>query len=201
MKALLFSSLAFTIVIFAGCNEPKQTLKKPQAKYPALNAKILQTIPDNELDSAIVDHVFSKIGGDYEHEYQTVTSMSKGFQMAYSTWWVEAEVHNGGFNQYFWNSSGKFRNEAVEGFKLIGAIEHEKLLVEAIELQKQQESKLEQQKAKGTIEAFSESYKDNPLNKLDERFYKLTEKAGNMRIQFIRSHPELFVSDLAQKPQ
>jgi hypothetical protein len=194
MKMLV---LLLTVGLFAfvGCDKPKQIVKKPETKYPVITAQILQAIPDNELDYAIVDHVSGKIGGDYNHSHQIVTSMSKGFQMVYSTWWVDAEVNNGGFNQYFWNSAGEFRNEALEGFKLLGAVEHETLMAEAIEVYKVEESKIKQQKAKGTMEGFSESYKDNPLNKLDDRFYKLAEDAGKMRVKFIREHPDLFISN------
>ena len=53
---------------------------------------------------------------------------------------------------------------------------------------------LKRQQAKGTVEAFSESYKDNPLNKLDKHFYDLKEDVAGLRLKYIREHPELFVS-------
>lgn len=111
----------------------------------------------------------------------------------YATWWVEAEVYNGGFNQYFWNSSGEFRTEALEGYKLIGAVDHEKLMADALRVYSSVEGKLKEQQAKGTLAAFSESYKDNPLTKLDDQFYALKEDVSAMRVKFIREHADMFV--------
>jgi hypothetical protein len=193
MRTLLATFLALSWLL-GGCGKPHAKFKVPPPTYPVLTFEILKGIPDDKLEGAVLDHVGSKIGEDYEHEHAIVTSMSKGFQMVYATVELEDEVANGGFNQYFFNSTGEFRNEALEGYKLLGAAEHEKITAEAIRVYNEIKPKLEEAKAKGTIEAFSQSYKDNPLNKLDDRFYDLKEDTSAMRVKFIREHPELFVS-------
>ncbi len=40
-----------------------------------------------------------------------------------SVWLLEADINNGGFNQYFWNSSGDFANQVVSSLHKIGAEE------------------------------------------------------------------------------
>lgn len=40
-----------------------------------------------------------------------------------SVWMLEAEVNNGGFNQYYWNSAGELATETVASLKEIGANE------------------------------------------------------------------------------
>ena len=40
-----------------------------------------------------------------------------------SVWFLEAEVNNGGFNQYYWNSAGELAAETVNSLKEIGAHE------------------------------------------------------------------------------
>ena len=45
---------------------------------------------------------------------------------------LRSEVCNGGFGQYFWNSSCRLAPEALEGLSLIGATKHAELLSEAI---------------------------------------------------------------------
>jgi hypothetical protein len=193
MKNLL-AALFVLAWIGAGCGKPKEQFKIPPPQYPVLTLEILRALPDEKLEGAILDHIRSKVGEDYEHEYRIVTSLSKGFQMVYATSWVEGEVDNGGFNQYFWNPSGAFRIEALEGYKLIGATQHEQIMAEAIKVYAAIESKLKQQQEKGTLKAFSDSYKDNPLNKLDDQFYELKENVSALRVRFIREHPDLFVS-------
>jgi len=107
-------------------------------KYPVLTLEILKAIPDEKLEAAIVDHADYKIGDNSDGEYKIVTGLSKGLQIIYSTWLVEEEVDNGGFNQYFWNSSGQYQKEALEGFKLLGAKEHAGLMDEAIAIYNQE---------------------------------------------------------------
>ena len=49
----------------------------------------------------------------------------------------------------------------------------------------------------GTMESFSESYKDNPLNDLDTEFYNLydSEKIGELRIKYIRENKNEFITE------
>jgi len=48
--------------------------------------------------------------------------------------WCQKEVRNGGFAQFFENSTGMLTPEALQGFKMIGATSYAKLLREAISL-------------------------------------------------------------------
>jgi hypothetical protein len=191
---VLLPTLLVLVWIVGGCGKPREQFKIPPPQYPVLTLEILKALPDEKLEGAVVDHIRSKLDHNYEREYEIVTSLSKGFQIVHATWMVEGEVNNGGFNQYFWNSSGKFQAEALEGYKLLGATEHEKLMAEAIKVHKSIENKLKVQQDKGTIQAFSDSYKDNPLNKLDDQFYGLKEDASALRIKYIRGNLDLFVS-------
>jgi hypothetical protein len=190
-----FFMLAIATIALTGCNKTEQPANKTQSKYPALTPEILRGIPDNELEEAVLDYVSSKIGNNYEHEHEIVTTLPKGFQTIYSTWWVEAEVNNGGFNQYFWNSAGQFRKEALEGYKILGATEHADLMDQAIKIYDQEAGRLQKFKEKGTVAAFSESYKDDPLKQCDDKFYKIKTDVSALRVKFIREHSELFVGN------
>lgn len=182
------------VVLLTGCGESNQSkTAKYISKYPALTTDILKSLPDEKLEHAILDYTYGKIGDDYENALKTITALPNGFQMVYATTGVEMEVNNGGFNQYFWNSTGQFQRQAIDGYKLIGATAHSELVAEAVQIQAKQEAKMKKFKDADTTTAFSESYKDNPLNKCDSKFYKLTENASALRIKFIREHLELFV--------
>jgi len=43
-------------------------------------------------------------------------------------WIADAEINNGGFDQFYWNSTGDLALEAVEGFELIGANEKSSII-------------------------------------------------------------------------
>ncbi len=50
-----------------------------------------------------------------------VSVLSEAERIFYITQTLEMEVNNGGFSQFFYNSSGKFSNELVRAFAAIGA--------------------------------------------------------------------------------
>src|SRR5437867_8665395 len=110
--------------------------------FSSFDLSTLDNIPDDKLEQAIIDYVFLKIGDDFEQEAEVVSELTPGFRAIYTTWCLEAEVDNGGFNQYFWNSEGRLATLAVEGFKRIGAPEYAELLQRAIALWKSEESTL-----------------------------------------------------------
>ncbi len=55
----------------------------------------------------------------------------KNFLLAFS---FDGEVQNGGFCQMFYNDSGKYTYQTVDALHTIGALDAEKLLIEAIAL-------------------------------------------------------------------
>ncbi len=70
------------------------------------------------------EQISTRIGDRWTHVYESVMSMPRLLSLAWSTWGVEADVLNGGLNQYFWNSAGQFAVEAVEGLDELGLKEH-----------------------------------------------------------------------------
>jgi len=152
----------------------------------------IEATPDDELEQLIIDEIERRVGDDYDHNHEIVLSMPKGFRVIYATWLLDAEVNNGGFNQFFWNSSGQFAPEALEGLRQIGAKKHEELLQRAIRIHNEEKTTIEKLKQQGTLEAFSESYKHTKLNKLDDEYYKLPEGLGKLNVQYIRDHADLF---------
>jgi hypothetical protein len=162
-------------------------------RYPTLTAEILKKIPDDKLEQAIMDFIdcYAQRKGVSEHD--VIKTLSPGFIAIYTTWWVEAEVVNGGFNQYFFNSSGSFASEAVAGFDLIGTPALARLMERAIAINRENQEKNKKLNVPRTLEAFSKSYKGNRLNKLDDEFYAQMEGLWKTRVRFIRANPHLFI--------
>lgn len=46
--------------------------------------------------------------------------LNQGRQMVVRFYWLNAEVSNGGLDQYFWNSSGDFAQDTVRDLQIIG---------------------------------------------------------------------------------
>ena len=70
----------------------------------------------NEFVVAMTEHL------DHKTKYgEDVTILSEAERIFYITQTLEMEVNNGGFSQFFYNSSGDFSNELVSAFTTIGA--------------------------------------------------------------------------------
>lgn len=160
--------------------------------YKVLSPKIINTIADDDLEQAIIDYIDVKVGKNYHNQYQIVTSMSKGFQAIYTTWWVEAEVNNGGFDQYFFNSTQQFALEALEGFIEIGAVRNATLMGKAIQIAIRKVPEMKKYREEGALDAFSETYKTTELTQLDDEFFEYPEDLSRLRIDYIRRNLDLF---------
>jgi hypothetical protein len=163
--------------------------------YKRLTPEILASIPDDKLEQAIVDYVYEKVAGRHDQEARIIRGMSDGLRATHATWVVEAEVNNGGFNQFFWNSSQEYAGEAVAGFALFELPTLAQLMLRAIAVNDKETARLKKFKKRGSLEAFSESYKENPINDLDKQFYEAAKSLSATRIAFIRKHPDLFVGE------
>lgn len=171
---------------------------KNRPVFTELTLQILDSVHDDNLEQIIIDNIFSKQDsiGSNETNYSIIKSLSKGRQAVFATWGLEAEVNNGGFNQYFYNfsTSGQYAEEAADGFVLIGANKYANLTQRAIDLYMKNIKYFENYKD-GTLESFSKSYDNNPLDKLDKEFYALdsVEHISKLRIHYIRKHKNEFI--------
>jgi hypothetical protein len=171
-------------------------LKRPI--YSVLTVNILDSIYDDVLEQTIIDNIFNKLNSNdsSEKQYKLIKSLSNGRQSIFATWVLEGEINNGGFNQYFYNfsSSGQYAEEARDGFMLINANKHADLTQKAIDVMLKNAKKLSKFKD-GTLESFSKSYENNPLNPLDSEFYALgkIENLSELRIKYIRDHLSEFI--------
>ncbi len=211
-KIILIIMLS-SILNFFGCNNKKkisessnsntvtneeisQTLddfmKRPIHKE--LTIDIIDSTKDDDLIQTVFDNLAEKIGDNYEKEYKIITGLSKERQAIYTIWLVDAEVNNGGFNQFYFNSSGQFAELATGGFKLIGAVKFAELMQKANTIFIKGNKKITE-KQDGSLEGFSESYEDNPLNELDSEFYDLyqNEDLNKLQVNFIRNNKDKFI--------
>jgi hypothetical protein len=157
--------------------------------YRALDPQLLASIPDDKLEQAIFDYVATKLEGHYDNEVHIVDALPPGVRALYVTWTVEAEVNNGGFNQYYWNTEDRFSEQAVESFEFFGAVKHATLMREANAVRANESATLAKFKDRDTLEAFSQSYEESHLGPLDERFHKLDENLSALRVAKIRAMP------------
>jgi Domain of unknown function (DUF4375) len=70
---------------------------------------------------SVLDPVWDKINIDTPETFtQTFGDVSRSVGLLYAAHFCQSEVCNGGFTQFFWNSTGVLAPEAVDGFIAIG---------------------------------------------------------------------------------
>lgn len=97
----------------------------------------------------------------------------------YTIWWLEAEVNNGGFHQYFWNSAGDYAEIALVSLKNIGATKTASLLEKAIDTAFNGELPKSRAERQNQLE-IDEDVKMEKLNELDFIFYQYSENFYEM---------------------
>jgi hypothetical protein len=142
-----------------------------RTKYSSFTAETLKSIPDDKLEMAIVDYITDvKLKGYDKEEYRIIKSLSKGMQHFYVTWSLDSEVNNGGFIQYFYNSSGMFARDLIEALHNIKAYKTEKIAADAIDVYNKERALHDRIKKDDSLESFMSSYGESELGRLDELF-------------------------------
>lgn len=162
-------------------------------KYENLRTEDIASIQDEELVYAVMSWMWSKFDSDWSNQYTVISSLPKACQDIYSVYTVEAEVNNGGFNQCYYNSSKQFANMAENGFMAIGAKGFSEIMIRANTTYADIKDDLEKFND-GTLEGFSKSYENNPLNELDDEFIKMHEREplDKLCIEYIRANAQYF---------
>jgi hypothetical protein len=166
-----------------------------QPVYKKLTIQIIDSTSDESLLQTVFDSLSQKfsVGKD---EYKTVLEFNRSQQAIYVIWELEAEVNNGGFNQYYTNSSGQFANLTPNALKLVGANKFSELVNRANRIY-EDENALIKKYQDGSTEGFSKSYEDNPLNELDDEFFEYYRDENLMQLQvaFIRKNKTDFIDE------
>jgi Domain of unknown function (DUF4375) len=160
-----------------------------------LTIQIIDTAADENLLQVVFDNLSQKLPSDFEKEFETVMSWNKSRQAIYMIWLLEAEVNNGGYNQFYFNSSGQFYKYLPDVLKIVGATKYADLTQRVNDTFEKENPKITQHQD-GTLEGFSKSYEGNPLNKFDTEFYDLykSENLQKIQVDFIRKHKTDFIN-------
>lgn len=159
----------------------------------ALDAATLRGIKDQDLGFAISWYIGERIrtsGLDRHTVLQQETAAARDFYLATL---VEAEVLNGGFNQYFWNVPSELLSQTASALERIGATRALKVFKAAIRLGEAEADMRREFKSKGTLQGFSDSYKHTKLAPLDDAFTATTAELEARRIAFVRANETAFL--------
>ncbi len=185
-----------------------------------LSKEKIELLTDEKIEQYLVDYVVNDvIKEQWDEQYKLVMSLPEPIRVNYITFMLEGEISNGGYGQYFFNSSGIFAYDAVDALKIIGAskkaditkkallkITQNKLSkAEYIELQKNRElienvdkkvikkrgDKLSQHEYWWSIlQEYSED-----MDEFDDAFYDNSEDLTKLRVKYLRRNMNKFSLD------
>src|SRR3954453_16304768 len=102
-------------------------------RFGELTPEILASISADDVADAIVQHVAQRVTAAGEgHRDEVIVGLPSGTQAVYTTWLVDAEVNNGGLNQFFFSKNARFAGLALAGYELFGAEEYASVMRAAI---------------------------------------------------------------------
>lgn len=162
--------------------------------YKELTVNIFDSIKDEDIEQVVIDNLIAKMRTDMRDEFEVVMKFSKYRQAIYVIWQLEGQVNNGGFNQFYYNSSGQFANLVEQAYEIIGANKYAELVKRANEIFIKNKHQIIKQ-WNSSLEGFSKSYSNNPLNDFDNEFYDLSKKEdlSGLKISFIRNNKNYFI--------
>ena len=104
---------------------------------------------------------------------------------------LEREINNGGFNQYFINSSGDNAHEAVRSLKEIGATKTADLLLQAIDQFPNKIVSKDRDERTRLVEQIEETANE-VWDDLDQKFYKYEDDLNTLNIEYVKRNKDFF---------
>lgn len=142
-----------------------------------------------EINNYVVD-MYDMVGKKCEYG-DAMEKLNKHEMIFYIAQEVEAEVNNGGFWQFFYNSSGDLSNQVVAAFQAIGATQIAETCRKAVDafggsVPMDREERQELMEQLGLEEG------NEILCECDEAFYGYADDLVELNYQYIERHREYF---------
>ncbi len=163
-----------------GSDKKNQSDNKP-------NIDLLLTSPDTNNAIIEIDNYVCKLCS-YGDTLNRLTEPQKIFYFNQN---LEREINNGGFSQYFYNSSGDFAHDTILSLQTIGANKTAHILQQAIDQFPNSLVPQERAKRQEVLERFEDSANEI-LEELDQTFYKYEDNLNELNIEYIRQNRNSF---------
>jgi len=148
-----------------------------------------QLLSSDNLNKSIIE-LDNHIGElcSYGEEMNKLTEPQKQF---YLNQCLEREINNGGFNLYFFNSSGNFAHQTVQSLRTIGANKTADILQNAIDQFPDKKVPQDRTERQEILEQIQETA-DHIWEELDQKFFVYEDDLNKLNIEYIRQHKDKF---------
>lgn len=173
------------LVIFSSCG---QELKEPKNQEQS-KMTIEQILEMDDVQLAVIE-LDTRVNelSDYGEDISKLTAPQKVLLFVEN---VEREVNNGGFNQFFWNSSGDYAHESLAALEVIGAKKTADIVRRAMAQWPDlniPKDKTEREDLLMQIEKQAEA----DWRQCEEEFFAYEEDISQLLIQYVKKHKQEF---------
>jgi hypothetical protein len=171
--------------------------------------KVLFNNADNEEKEDLIYYYTQKIRRTDNYGDVSFLKMRETLKTVYLINGLETEINNGGFLQFFTNSTGKYTNETIISLKLIGANYTKTLLEEAVEIMLKHNESTETLNSKinshelyeifETSEIYDNEDLMKELNELDLKFYEYKDSISELKIKYFTENENGLWTELEEK--
>lgn len=121
-----------------------------------------------------------------------VLRLAHPWRALYSISRLDAEVQNGGFHQFFWNSDGKLNTVVAQGLRFLEAVSFAEIFKRAILCAEEFKVVEAKHRSNNSWEKFTAGYKTIPWNDLDQAYCSESPTLLQYAARYVREHPADF---------
>ena len=141
----------------------------------------------NDFVVAMTEHL------DNKTQYgEDMSALSEAERIFYITQTLEMEVNNGGFSQFFYNSSGNFSNELVGAFTAIGANATAAICQKAISAFGR-DIPVDRDDREEMLDELESDEFDKILEECDNAFCDYEDNLNELNYNFVMKNKEFFI--------
>lgn len=169
-------------------NDPYWEFNKIEHFRPNLNKGDFFKLTDFDFGWFVLEPISEYIQ-DEKGELKKGQNLSYGQKALYYWWYVDGQVNNGGFTQYYYNGYGKYTPTIIKALKHIGDDKMAELVNRSYELYLKENRKIKDARL-GGWEEFSNLYKEiKDFDDLDDEYYNLNSLTMKNIENYIRNNP------------
>lgn len=161
-----------------------------RARWVPVQVEVNAAVIAGDNPYEVVDPVWwnANFYGDLAVYEESLRAFSRPQRLVWAVLWYRSEVHNGGHDQFFSNSTGMVWPDALEGLAKIGRPDLERILSEAIRRFRTPPSR-ERDEREGQLADVEVGFRD-----LDEELWEhcRVHSLSESLMAYIRSQPEAF---------
>ncbi len=193
MKSILITTIILMNILnlfgnkAEGQTDPYWEFNEKEHYRPQINKGDFFKLKDFDFGWLILERLVKHIK-DMDQEVERAKSFSYAQKALYYWWYLDGQVRNGGFVQFYYNGYGPYVPTIIKGLKHIGDTEMAKLVKKADDIY--QKNKALMDKAQESDLFGSDLYErlDN-LSMLDDDYYEINENTMSLIEKYFRKHP------------